>query len=204
MRSIPERQLEVVYQQLARTAGFRGFRPSFLFSVSVAAAGATAGICLLATRLSATSVALAWVGVAAAIGLAVAAVIVLPALRAEPVVAREAVRGVINQMLPPLGVGAVLTAVILLQHPEAVAFLPAVWLVLFGLGIAAISPMILARIEYSVIAYVVSAAIVYVLRSNEPGEFALLVGVPFTLGHLLTALILGSADDLDSGVDLNE
>ena len=204
MRSIPGRQLEVVYQQLARSAGFRGFRPAFLLPVSVVAACTTATIWLVATRLGAYGVALAWVGVAAAIGLAVAAVIVLPALRAEPVVAREAARGVINQMLPPLGVGAVLTVVILLQHPEAVAFLPAVWLVLFGLGIAAISPMILARIEYSVIAYVVSAAIVYVLRSSEPGEFALLVGVPFTLGHLLTALILGSADDLESGVDLNE
>ncbi len=133
MRSIPERQLEVVYQQLARTAGFRGFRPAFLLTVSVMAACATAGICLLAIRLTAYGIALTWIGVAAAIALDVAAVIVLPALRAGPSVAREAARGVLTQMLPPLG-----------------------------------------------------------------------VGIPFTIGHAVTALLIGAAETLESGGDLHE
>lgn len=199
MRSIAERQVEVVYRQLARTAGFRGFRPTFLFRVSVVAACATVGTWLLAPRLNVSGVALTWIGVAAAIALDVAVVIVLPALRAGPSVAREAARRVVTQMLPPLGVGAVITAVILVRHPGAVAFLPAVWLVLFGLGVAAISPMVLARVEYAAIIYFMGAALVYVLRTDEPARLALLVGGPFAFGHAVTALLLRAALILESG-----
>ncbi|MCK4514076.1 MAG: hypothetical protein KAU31_02400 [Spirochaetaceae bacterium] len=204
MRSIPERQLEIVYGQLARTAGFRGFRPRFLLRVSVVAACATAVICLLASRLSAYGIALIWIGVAAAIALAVAAVIVGPAIHAGSSVAREAARGVLTQMLPPLGIGAVVTTVIVVRHPAAVAFLPAVWLVLFGLGIAAIAPMVLARVEYAAIIYFVGAALAYLLRTDEPAYFALLVGVPFTLGHAITALLLRGALTLECGGNPNE
>ncbi len=204
MRSIVERQVDVVYQQLARTAGFRGFRPAFLVRVSGVAACATVGIWLFAPRLSASSVALTWVGVAAAIALVVAAVIVVPALRAGNSVAREAARGVLNQMLPALGVGVFVTAVILVRHPGAVAFLPAIWLMLFGLGVAAIAPMILAPVEYAAIIYFVGAAPAYVLRSDEPARFTLLVGGPFALGHAVTALLLGTAEALDSGGNPDE
>jgi hypothetical protein len=199
MRSIAERQVEVVYQQLARTVGFRGFRPAFLLSVSVVAASATVGIWILAPQLSAHGVALTWIGVAAAIALAVAATIVGPAIRAGSSVTREAARGVVTQMLPPLGVGSVITAVILVRHPGVVAFLPAVWLGVFGLGIAAIAPMILARVEYAAVIYFVGAALAYVLCSDEPAGLALLVGVPFTFGHAVTALLLRAALTLESG-----
>ncbi len=204
MRSISERQLEVVYQQLARTAGFRGFQPAFLLSISVVAACATAVIWLLAMRLGAYGVVLTWIGVAAAIAFAVAATVVVPALRAESSVVREAARLAITQMLPPLGIGAAITAAILVRHPSGVAFLPAAWLVLFGFGVAAISPVIFARVEYAAVIYFVSAAVAYFLRTDEPARLAVLVGVPFALGHAVTAVFLRVAETLESGGNPNE
>jgi hypothetical protein len=194
VRSIHERQLEVVYRQLARSTGFRGFQPLVLWLVSVAAAVTTAFNLCAARNLTAHGAALVWVGVAGLISVGIAAAVVIPALASVSSIARQAAAAVLRQFLPALGVGAAVTAVILVEHPGSIPFLPGLWLVLFGLGIVSLSPLIHAPVEYAAALYFAAAAVAYHLRTDDPAGFSLLVGVPFTVAHAITSLVLRASD----------
>lgn len=204
MGSAPERQLEIVYQQMARTAGFRGFRPPFLFAVSAVSVAATAVALLLSGVLTVQGMALFWICVAVALAAVVFLVVIRPALRDSSTVAAETGRCVLIQLLPCGAVAAVMTAAILLRFPEAVPYLPSVWLVLFGLGVAALSPLLLAQVEYASIVYFAGAAVAFLAAGDRPFAFALTVGIPFAAGHLLTGLLIRSAELLANRRTNNE
>jgi len=199
MNPSPQSQLEVIYRQLGRSSGFSGFRPRFLLIVSVAAAGATLSISLGLADGTLRQAAIAWILVAALIAVLVFLTVLLPALRSASTVQREAAQATGLQMLFPLGVGVAATAAVLTNHPGALPYLPAVWLALFGLGIAALSGLIRERVEYVALFYLAAAVLTYFLAPTRAALFSLTVGLPFTLGHLLTAWILRSRESAAGG-----
>jgi hypothetical protein len=190
MKPSAHSQLEVIYRQLGRSSGFRGFTPGFVLAVAVAAALATTVIALLAPGRSPRFAAFAWTLVGAAIAAAVALAVLLPAARSGSGIRREAAQATAIQMAFPLIVGAGVTVAVLVRHPGAIGYLPAIWLALFGLGVAALAGLIRERVEYPAILYLAAAAAAYALRPNGALAFSLAVGVPFTLGHLATAWVL--------------
>ncbi|HKJ86588.1 MAG TPA: hypothetical protein VKA06_10960 [Spirochaetia bacterium] len=199
MRPTAHSQLEVIYRQLGRSSGFRGFTPAFVIAVAGAAAGATGLVAILAPGRSLWFAAVLWTFVGTAIALVVGIAVLVPAARSASGIRREAAQATAIQMAFPLVVGFAATAAILVRHPEAIGYLPAIWLALFGLGVAALAGLIRERVEYAAIFYLASAAAAYALRPDGAFTFNLAVGAPFTVGHLLTAWILKTRDEESAG-----
>jgi hypothetical protein len=195
MEPTPHSQLEVIYRQLGRSSGFRGFTAGFVLAVAGASAAFTLVISLASISRSQAVAAVAWVGAGAAIAAAVFSVVLLPALRSGSGIRREAAQAAGIQMAFPLGAGSAVTIAVFLRHPDALPYLPAVWLALFGLGVSSLAGLIRERVEFAAVFYLVAAGVAYVVRPEGPAAFALTVGVPFTLGHALTALIRGLGSD---------
>jgi hypothetical protein len=188
-----QKQLEVIYRQLGRSSGFTGFTPQFLLAVAGGAAIATLAIVVTLGDAPLQTVATAWVWVAAVIAVLVFLIVLLPALRSQSTIRREAAQATGIQMAFPIGVGAVATAAVIVNHPTATPYLPAMWLAVFGLGISALSGLIRERVEYVALFYLASAVGAYFFTPEIGARgwlFALAVGVPFTVGHLFTAWIL--------------
>lgn len=119
--------------------------------------------------------------------------VIAPALNSASTLERETAREVIAAILPPLGVGGVISLVVLLRFGEAVPFLPCIWLMLFGLAVSALGPLVFAATEFVVAGYLIASAVAFLFRSSNPLVFTVLVGAPFTGLHLLTGLVLRSA-----------
>ncbi len=190
MKPSPHAQLELIYRQLGRSSGFRGFKPGFLLAVAVAAGVSTIVTSLPGLFDSVYHVAVAWIGVAVVIASAVFALVLLPALRSSSTIRRAAAQATGMQMVFPMSVGAVMTLIVLLDHPTAVPYLPAAWLAIFALGVSALSGLIRERVEYVALFYVLAAIAAYLVNPDAAPAFGLTVGVSFTLGHLFTAWVL--------------
>lgn len=81
-----------------------------------------------------------------------------------------------------------------MNHPGAIPYLPAAWLGLFSLGISALAGVIRERVEYVAAFYLAAGVLAYFLAPTDPVLFTMAVGIPFTLGHLITAWILKARD----------
>lgn len=195
MHPTPRSQLEVIYRQLGRSSGFRGFTPAFLLIVAAAAAVATVAIAAIAATQPLRVVAAAWTGTGTAIALLVGLAVLVPEMRCESGIRRGAAHAVAMQMAFPLATGLAVTVAIIARHPSGVAYLPAVWLALFGVGIAGLAGVMRERVEYAAAFYLAAAAAAYFLEPARPLSFTLAVGVPFTVGHALTAALLRSKEE---------
>jgi hypothetical protein len=186
----PRAQLEMIYRQLCRSTGFRGFTPGFLLTVGAAATAATAVITPIGAGRAVSAVAVAWVVVGGIIAMVVFFTVLVPALRSSSTIKREAAQATGIQMAFPLGTGLAVTFAVLAHHPTAIPLLPSIWLALFGLGVAALAGLIRERVEYAAVLYLAAAGGAYFLRPETPALFSLAVGVPFSVGHLVTAWLL--------------
>jgi hypothetical protein len=186
----PQSQLEVIYRQLGRATGFRGFTPGFLLVVAGGATVATLGLALVAGSGSLVRVALAWVCVAALAAASVFLVVLLPALRSASGIVRESAQATVRQMAFPLAAGGAVTVAILARHEAALRFLPAVWLGLFGLAVASLAGLVRERVEYAGVFYLAMAIAAYLAAPETPLAFTLITGSGFVAGHLITALLL--------------
>ncbi|MFW6260796.1 MAG: hypothetical protein ACOC6J_04355 [Spirochaetota bacterium] len=192
MPPTPRSQLEVIYRQLGRSSGFRGFTPAFLLIVAAVAAAATAVIGVATAEQPLRVVAAAWTGT----GTAIAALAVLvPEVRSDSGIRREAANATAIQMAFPLATGLAVTVAIVARHPSGVVYLPAVWLALFGLGVAGLAGLMRERVECAAAFYLAAAAAAYFLEPARPSTFSLAVGMPFTVGHALTAALLRSKEE---------
>ncbi len=106
--------------------------------------------------------------------------------RTHFVVARLAV----EQFLPPIMAGALVTTVIARYLPEHSSLLPGLWLLFFGLGIFA-SARLLPKPIFLIGAFYFVCGVVVLLLSG--GSFSLspwCMGLPFGVGQLMAAGIL--------------
>ena len=103
---------------------------------------------------------------------------------------REVTLLALSQFLPALGVGVVLTGVIVRFVPAASTLLPGLWQLLFSLGLFA-SCRLLPRATFVVaVFYLVSGAVTLAMSAGEYALNPWLMGVPFGLGQLFAAVIL--------------
>lgn len=195
MDPTPQSQLDVIYRQLGRSSGFRGFTPSFLLAVAAAAAVVTLLLAVIAGGWSLERTAGAWAVAGVVIGTAVLLVVLVPALRSSSRIRRAAARATGKQMVLPLAVGVLVTVAVLLRHPTALPLLPAVWLTLFGLAISGLSGVMRERVEYVALFYIAAGVAVYLIRPEVSRVFTWSVGIPFTTGHVLTAALLSAHRD---------
>jgi hypothetical protein len=176
--------------QMARDTQFRGYGPA-----SVAASGVLALIVAavqshwMGGDIAFPAFAAAWIATAL---VSLAMVIIQMAFRARRVhygMAKEMVQSAAEQFLPALVVGFLLTAVVLRAAPRDAWMLPALWQLLFSLGVFA-SCRFLPRLTFAVgVWYLVAGLTTLVVQSESASLLPWTMGIPFGVGQLLVAAV---------------
>ncbi|MGD9646824.1 MAG: hypothetical protein AB7U73_14005 [Pirellulales bacterium] len=185
-------EIALIRRQLARAEIYRGVRaaPVACTAVIAIAAGGLQAL-LIGSATAELSRYLAIWCAAAAINATLSAIGIWLRLREDDSpLARQATWLLVEQFLPCLAAGALVTLAIRATAPSAAWMLPGIWQVLFSLGVFAISRQ-LPRASYAI-------ALVYLLAGAANlaglGDLPLLspwrMAVPFATGQLLSAVVL--------------
>ena len=194
MRELQEAlaDIDAIRVQVARGTQFRGYGPR-----SVAASGVLALIVAAAqVRWSsgaghdAGSFVAIWVTVAAVSAAFSAWETIRRARRVHVGFAREMINSAVEQFLPALAVGMLLTVVLMRCAPPVLWMLPGLWAISFSLGIFA-SCRFLPRPIFAVGLWYLAAGLVCLVVESGPRELSpWAMGISFGVGQLLVALTL--------------
>jgi hypothetical protein len=185
-------QVSEIREHLARTELFRGYRSLTVgFSGLVGLAAATIQAFMLPHPTERLGAYLAlWTGAAAINVFVVGAEMWFRVRTARTELARHATVFAVEQFIPSLVAGGLLTLVIAFDASESAWMLPGLWALLFSLGIFA-SCRLLPPAVFVVGAWYLVGGILDLVRGQ--GDAALspwTMGITFGVGHLLTAVIL--------------
>jgi hypothetical protein len=177
--------------QVARDTQFRGYGPASISATGILAVIVAA--CQSHWMKSGTDFyefAAVWVATAL---VSVAMVIAQMSIRARRVhcgFAVEMVHSAVEQFLPALVVGFLLTVVVLRTAPKEAWMLPGLWQVLFSLGVFA-SCRFLPRLTFAVgVWYLIAGLASLVLQSGSQSLLPWTMGISFGVGQLLVAAVL--------------
>lgn len=186
------RQISDIRRQMARGEVFRGYRSltvGFSGLLGVVAAAVQSRL-IPSPELELDRYLLFWILIAA-ISVAVAGSELLwRAIAAGPGQSRELTKLAVEQFLPCVVVGALLTLAIYRSAPEVAWMLPGLWAFTFSLGVFA-SYRLLPPQVFWVGAYYVVCGVACLLYGQGAHAFSpWTMGVTFGGGQLLTAVIL--------------
>jgi len=186
------RQISDIRHKMARSEVFRGYR-----SATVGFSG-VAGVLAAAVQpqwISSPNAQLGryvglWLGVAAASMIVAAGEMYWRALRAGSGLARQHTLLAIEQFVPSLVVGALVTVTVIQGAPQVAWMLPGLWALVFGLGVFA-SARLLPRPVLAVGAYYVLCGCGCLLWGQGENAFdPRQMAITFGGGQLLGAAIL--------------
>ena len=185
-------QIAEIRRQMAKSDVFRGYR-----SAPVAVSGLLAlSAAVIQPFLVAdpagdfTSYLALWIGMAL---LSVAAVAVEMGVRmywTHDWAYLEPTRLAVEQFVPPMIAGLLVTFVFVRQAPDSVALLPGLWQIFFSLGMFA-SARLLPRPIFAVAGFYLLTGIIVLVWAQDGVSLApWCMGVPFAAGQLSAAAIL--------------
>jgi hypothetical protein len=185
-------EISAIRGQLARGMEFRGYGPGTLAGTGILALLAAGAQALwLRNPAQAVNAYLAlWVGTAA-LSLGVIAVETFArARRVHSGLAMQLIHAALEQFLPVIVAGLMLTVVLCRVAPQELWLLPALWQVLFSLGVFA-SCRFLPQPMFAVGLWYLAAGLgCLVVGSGSHALAPWLMGVPFGVGQLLVAAVL--------------
>lgn len=185
-------EISAIRGQLARGMEFRGYGPGTLAATGVLALLAAAMQALwLGDPARAVSVYLAlWVGTAGVSLTVIAAGTFARARRVHSGLATQLIHAALEEFLPPIVAGLLLTVVLWRSAPETLWLLPGLWQVLFSLGVFS-SCRFLPRPMFAVGLWYLASGLACFAVGGGSHEFSpWLMGVPFGVGQLLVAAVL--------------
>lgn len=185
-------EINAIRTQVARGTQFRGYGPR-----SIAASGVFAFIVaavqahwLGQSERDVTLFLIVWIGTAALSVALSAWETVIRARRVHSGFAREMLHSAVEQFLPSVIVGMLLTAVLVRTAPHVAWMLPGLWQLAFSLGVFA-SCRFLPRPMFAVgLWYLASGLTCLVLASSSGTLSPWSMGIPFGIGQLLVAATL--------------
>jgi hypothetical protein len=185
-------QISEIRLRMARTEVFRGYRAvpvAFSGLLALAAAGFQA-VWIPEPEAQRPAYLALWLGTAALSALGAGTEMALRARRAATSWARRATWLAVEQFLPCLVAGALLTFVLVRHAPEAVGMLPGLWQILFSLGIFASHRLLPRAIVWVAVWYLASGltSLAWARGSSAFSPWAM--GLPFGAGQLLAAAVL--------------
>jgi hypothetical protein len=185
-------QITEIRLQMARTEVFRGFRAiPAAFSGAVAIAAAMAQMVLIQDAEQQIHVYLwLWIGAAVVSVLSAVLEMAIRARNASSPLTREITSLAMEQFIPSVVAGALMTLVLVRSAPHTVWMLPGLWQVLYSLGIFA-SCRLLPRAMFGVAVFylftgLTTLAVAQGGRVLNPWA----MGIPFGVGQLLAAAVL--------------
>ncbi|MEP6883319.1 MAG: hypothetical protein ABJC66_01090 [Gammaproteobacteria bacterium] len=186
-------EIQSIRSHVARGTEFRGYGPA-----SIAASGLLA---LLVAAVQAewmtkhansdiTVWLTVWAGTAAVSLMLSGLETFARARRVHPGFAREMIQSAVEQFLPALMVGLLLTVVLLRIAPQECWMLPGLWQLIFSLGVFA-SCRFLPRQMFAVGVWYLSAGLFCLgAAGTTHAPSAWLMGIPFGIGQLMVAAVL--------------
>jgi len=185
-------QIAEIRDQLARTETFEGYRSATVAASGLLALGA-AGIqtALIPDPMGQLDLYLAlWVGVAIVSAAMVGIEMFVRCRRAASETTVRLTRMVVEQFLPCVVVGALLTVAIAVVAPETAWMLPGLWSLVFGLGVFA-SARLFPRPVVWVAGYYLLAGIACLAAAKRLDPLSpWLMACTFGFGQLLAAAIV--------------
>jgi hypothetical protein len=184
-------EIRAMRSQIARGTEFRGYGP-----VALAATGILAVVASLiqaqwiATPLADIRDYLAlWIATAALSALIIGIDVLTRTRRIHTGLADEMIRAAIEQMLPALAAGVLLTVTVVRFSPQHIAMLPGLWQILLGLGVFASCRSLPAPLVAVGAWYLFAGLTCTALADLDPLS-PVAMGLPFGVGQLLTAVLI--------------
>ena len=140
-----------------------------------------------------------WVGVATVAIVLIGAETVTRSRRLHLALADDMIAAAVEQFVPALAAGALLTAVLLRYVPDSAALLPGLWQVIFALGIFASSRFLPRAILWAGAWYLLCGLATIAVARDEAAFSPWCMGFPFGLGQLGSAALLHRALGNDRG-----
>jgi hypothetical protein len=180
-----------IRRQMARTTEFRGYGPVTLAATGVLAVVAAAAqarwIPEPAAHLSAYLA--TWVSTALVSVALIGTQMYARTQRIHSGMADEMIRMAVEQFLPSVGAGALLTIVLVAYAPASLWILPGLWLVIFSLGVFS-SCRFLPRPIVAAGAWYLFCGLASVALGDARAFSPWVMGISFGVGQLLVAAIL--------------
>jgi hypothetical protein len=186
-------EIQSIRNQVARGTEFRGYGPASIAATGVLALLVAAVQAQWMTKHPQSDI-MVWL----AVWVATAAVAVLlsgietfaRARRVHVGFAREMVQSAVEQFLPAVMVGILLTVVLLRVASRECWMLPGLWELIFSLGVFA-SCRFLPRTMFAVGVWYLAAGLFCLAAAAATRSFSpWLMGIPFGVGQLLVAAVL--------------
>jgi hypothetical protein len=185
-------QISEIRRQMARTEVFRGYRAvPVAFSGLLALAAAAVQAAWIASPVEEVAAYLAlWVGAAVVSTVGAGTEMILRARQSLSPWRRAITWLAVEQFLPCLVAGGLLTFVLVRYAPESVWMLPGLWQILYSLGVFA-SCRLLPRATFVVAVFYLAAGLTSLALARGPAALSpWAMGLPFGIGQLLAATVL--------------
>jgi hypothetical protein len=185
-------QISEIRQQMARTEVFRGYR-----ALPVAFSGVLAVLAAVAQSIwipdpgqQVGAYLGLWIGTAVLGALAAGLEMVLRLRAPDLSLRREITWLAVEQFVPCLAAGGLVTVVLVRSAPETLWMLPGLWQILFGLGVFA-SCRLLPRATFGVaVFYLVAGLASLTLARGDAAYSPWAMGLPFGVGQFCAAGVL--------------
>jgi len=180
-----------IRRQLAHSTEFRGYGPATLASTGVLAfLAAVAQALWLPDPANHISVYLAiWISTAVVSSAVIGAQMVTRSQRMHSDMADEMIRMAVEQFLPSVGAGALITLVLVRYVPAAQWMLPGIWQVIFSLGVFS-SCRFLPRPVLAVGVWYLLTGLIAIALADSRALSPWIMGIPYCVGQLMVAGIL--------------
>lgn len=185
-------QISEIRSQIARTETFRGYRSLTVgFSGLVGiAAGLFQAIHIPEPARQMTSYLTLWVSAAALCVLAVGGELALRCYHAVSPRTTRLTLLAVEQFLPSIAAGALLTTVLVSVAKESLWMLPGLWAILFSLGVFASCRLLPKSTFWVGVFYLLAGCLNLAIGKGDLALSPWLMAGTFGLGQLLTAAIL--------------
>lgn len=185
-------QISEIRQQIARNEVFRGYRslPVAFTGLLAVLAGVFQAVFIRDPAQQMAAYLGLWIGTAVAGALAAGSEMVARARFGATALRREITWLAVEQFVPSLATGALLTLVLVRVAPESLWMLPGLWQILFSLGIFA-SCRLLPRATFGVaVFYLLSGLLTLTLARGASAFSPWAMGLPFGAGQFFAAAVL--------------
>lgn len=186
-------EIHSIRNQVARGTEFRGYGPASIALSGVLAMVVAAAQAQWMTKHRKTDLTMwlaVWAGTAAVSVLLTGIETFARARRVHLGFAREMVQSAVEQFLPAMMVGFLLTVVMMRVAPQECWMLPGLWQLIFSLGVFA-SCRFLPRQMFAVGVWYLAAGLFCLVAASAARTLSpWMMGIPFGVGQLLVAAVL--------------
>jgi hypothetical protein len=185
-------QIAEIRRQMARSQVFRGYRAApAAFSGGLAlAAAALQAVLIPDPALNLGAYLALWIGAAAVSAAATAMVMVSRSRLTDSPYRIEITWLAIEQFLPALVAGGLVTLTLVEFAPQSCGLLPGLWQIFFSLGLFA-SCRLLPRETFLVAVFYLSTGLACLMLAGDGTAFSpWAMGIPFGIGQFLAAAVL--------------